>query len=143
MLISDYERFRQEINADQGHAWVSFFQLILDRTKPIPSFWSRKLKYEPHKSFIFQNKLIPWFLSKVWNKNEHFRLVFAKMLVFLPKTGLLNASTGVGCRSTFSIVGAQLCLPALYCRHLPSSEKNFLLDECYEIFLNFFRYKSR
>jgi hypothetical protein len=110
MQISDYERFRQEINADQGHAWVSFFQLVLDRTKPIPLF-CRKLNYEPHISFIFQNKLTPWYLNKVWNGNEHFRLVFAKILVFMPKTGFLNASTGVGCRSTFSIVGAQLCLP--------------------------------
>jgi hypothetical protein len=120
MLISALERFRQEINADQRQG--CFFQLVLDRTKPKPisSFWRRKLKYpcqsvfpenEPHKSFIFQNKLIPWFLSKVWNEKEHFRLVFAKMLVFMPKTGFLNASTGVGCRSTFSIVGAQLCLP--------------------------------
>ncbi len=114
MLIYEIERFREGIRD------MIRFQLVLDRSKPKTLVWRWKLKYpcqsvfpenEPHKSFIFQNKLIPWFLSKVWNENEHFRLVFAKMLVFMPKTGFLNVSTGVGCRSTFSIVGAQLCLP--------------------------------
>jgi hypothetical protein len=61
------------------------------------------------------DKLIPMFLSRIWNENYHFKLQ-PKMLVFMPKTG-------VDCRSSFSIVGAQLCL---------FSEKNFLLDECYE-----------
>jgi hypothetical protein len=36
MLISHYRRFRQEIKADQEHGCL--FQLVLDRTKPIPSF---------------------------------------------------------------------------------------------------------
>jgi hypothetical protein len=31
-------------------------------------------------------------LSKVWNENKHFRLVFTKMLVLMPKTGFINAS---------------------------------------------------
>jgi len=34
----------------------------------------------------------PWFLSKVWNENEQFRLVFTKMLVLMPQTGFLNAT---------------------------------------------------
>ncbi len=32
-------------------------------------------------------------LSKVWNVNERFRLVFTKTLVFMPKTGSINAGT--------------------------------------------------
>jgi hypothetical protein len=32
-------------------------------------------------------------LSKVWNENERFRLVFTKMLVFVPKTGSLHTGT--------------------------------------------------
>ncbi len=32
-------------------------------------------------------------LSKVWNANERFRLVFTKTLVFMPKTGSINAGT--------------------------------------------------
>jgi hypothetical protein len=34
-------------------------------------------------------------LSKVWNEEEHFRLVFTKMLVFVPKTGSLHTGTEV------------------------------------------------
>jgi hypothetical protein len=110
MLISVNERFLQEINADQ---------LVLNRTKPKPSFWKRKLKYpcqsvftenEPHKSFIFQNKLTPWFLSKVWNGNENFRLVFTKMLVFMSKTGFIMPAPVSVVAFLFSIVGAQLCI---------------------------------
>ncbi len=45
MLISDNERFRQEINADQRHSSFSaHFQLVLDRTKPLVRFWRRKWK---------------------------------------------------------------------------------------------------
>jgi hypothetical protein len=33
-------------------------------------------------------------LSKVWNENERFSLVFTKMLVFVPKTGSLHTGTG-------------------------------------------------
>jgi hypothetical protein len=32
-------------------------------------------------------------LSKVWNENERFSLVFTKMLVFVPKTGSLHTGT--------------------------------------------------
>jgi hypothetical protein len=42
MLISENERFGQEINADQRHgSFSAHFQLVLDRTKPKRSFWRR------------------------------------------------------------------------------------------------------
>ncbi len=62
MLISENEGFHHEINADQRHSSFSaHFQLVLDRTKPVPSFWRRKWKLPCHsvftenevKSFIF------------------------------------------------------------------------------------------
>jgi hypothetical protein len=57
MLISENERFRQEINTDQRHSSFSaHFQLVLDRTKPIPSFWRRKWKL-PCQSVFNENKL--------------------------------------------------------------------------------------
>jgi hypothetical protein len=38
-LISENDRFRNEINADQRHgSFSAHFRLVLDRTKPIPSF---------------------------------------------------------------------------------------------------------
>ncbi len=33
-------------------------------------------------------------LSKVWNENERFKLVFTKLLVFTAKTGSTNSGTG-------------------------------------------------
>jgi hypothetical protein len=45
---------------------------------------------------LFQNKLLLMSLSKVWNENERFRLVFTKMLVFVPKTGSLHTGTVLG-----------------------------------------------
>jgi hypothetical protein len=38
-------------------------------------------------SNLFQNKLKLMSLSKVWNENERFKLVFTKLLVFTAKTG--------------------------------------------------------
>jgi hypothetical protein len=38
-------------------------------------------------------------LSKVWNENERFSLVFTKMLVFVPKTGSLHTGTGYAGRA--------------------------------------------
>ncbi len=68
MLISENERFRQEINADQRHSSFSghFFQHVLDRTKPIPSFWRRKWKTTLPECFhgkqAIQSQLNTW-----WN----------------------------------------------------------------------------
>jgi hypothetical protein len=76
MLFSKNERFGQDINADQRD-WL----------------FSTPQK----KSYLFQNKLLPMSLHKVWKENERFRLVFRKMLdllVFMPKTRFMNASTG-------------------------------------------------
>jgi hypothetical protein len=52
--------------------------------------------FENHPQLdLFQNKLLPMSLSKVWNENERFRLVFTKMLVFVPKTGSLHTGKGL------------------------------------------------
>jgi hypothetical protein len=47
MLISENERFCQEINADQRHvSFSAHFQLVLDRTKPIyPRFGGENENY--------------------------------------------------------------------------------------------------
>jgi hypothetical protein len=45
-------------------------------------------------SNLFQNKLKLMSLSKVWNENERFKLVFTKLLVFTAKTGSINSGTG-------------------------------------------------
>jgi hypothetical protein len=94
MLFSENKRFGQEINADKLHLLFTVnFQLVLGRTKPIPLFWRRKLtlpcqsvftENEPPNSYLFQNKLLPMSLSKVWNEYECLRLIFTKMLVFMP-----------------------------------------------------------
>ncbi len=42
-LVSENDSFHKEINADQRHGWFwAHFQLVLDCTKPIRSFWRRK-----------------------------------------------------------------------------------------------------
>jgi hypothetical protein len=62
MLISVNERFQQEINADQRHTRVVFrsfpahFQIVLDRTKPIPHFG--------HFGGENSNTLSEWFQRK-------------------------------------------------------------------------------
>ncbi len=108
-----------------SETWVSFsaqFQLVLNRTKQYPRFGGENSNYrfqsvftenEPLKSVFFHNKLTPWFLSKVWNGNERFRLVFTEMLVFMSKTGFIMPAPVSAVVYLFSIVGAQLCL---YCR---------------------------
>jgi hypothetical protein len=56
MLISENERFRQEINADQRH-WLfsAHFSLFLSHTKPIRLFWKRKRKL-PLRTVFSENK---------------------------------------------------------------------------------------
>ncbi len=45
MIVSENDRFHKEINQDQRHGtFWAHFQLVLDRTKPICSFWRRKWK---------------------------------------------------------------------------------------------------
>ena len=56
MLISENERFRQEINADQRHwSFSAHFSLVLGHTKPIRSFWKRKWKL-PLRTVFSENK---------------------------------------------------------------------------------------
>ncbi len=44
-MVSENDGFHKEINADQRHwSFSAHFQLVLDRTKPIRSFWRRKWK---------------------------------------------------------------------------------------------------
>ncbi len=65
MLISENERFRQEINADQRHSLFSaHYQLVLDRTKPIPLFRRRKWKL-PCQSVFTENK-VKIFMSSLY-----------------------------------------------------------------------------
>jgi hypothetical protein len=40
-------------------------------------------------------------LNKVWNENERFRLVFSKMLVFMPKTGFITVVLWVAVSTLF------------------------------------------
>ena len=44
---------------------------------------------------LVQNKLIPPSLGTDWIENERFELVFAKTIIFMPKTGSINSGTGV------------------------------------------------
>ncbi len=63
MLISENERFCQKINADQRQSSFSaHFQLVLDRTKPIPSFWRRKWKL-PCQSVFTENEIKSFMFS--------------------------------------------------------------------------------
>ncbi len=42
-IVSENDRFHQELNPDQRHgSFWAHFQLVLDRTKSICSFWRRK-----------------------------------------------------------------------------------------------------
>jgi hypothetical protein len=44
-IVSENDRFHKEINADQRHgSFWAHFQVVLDCTKPICSFWRRKWK---------------------------------------------------------------------------------------------------
>jgi hypothetical protein len=75
MLISENQRFRQEINADQRHgSFSAHFSLVLDHTKLIRSFWQRKLKL-PLRTVFSENKLV----------REHSARIF-KRVVFSLKT---------------------------------------------------------
>jgi hypothetical protein len=59
MLISENERFRQEIHADQRHCSFSAqFQLVLDRTKPIRSFGGENENY-PARVFSLKTSYTP------------------------------------------------------------------------------------
>ncbi len=42
---------------------------------------------------LVQNKLIPTSLGTDWIENESFELVFAKTIIFMPKTGSINSDT--------------------------------------------------
>jgi hypothetical protein len=44
-------------------------------------------------SDLVQNKLIPTSLGTDWIENERFELVFAKTIIFMPKTGSINSDT--------------------------------------------------
>jgi hypothetical protein len=43
--------------------------------------------------YLIQNKLIPTSLGADWTENEHFELVFAKTIIFMPKTRSINSGT--------------------------------------------------
>ncbi len=99
MLIYENEHFRQEINTDQKP--MGRFQLIFRaRFRPHQTnnlIWDEKIKTtmpecfhrkRVHKSYLFQNKLILLSTSRVWNKNERFRLVFTKCWLSCPKKSL-------------------------------------------------------
>ena len=52
------------------------------------------LKTTPQSDLV-QNKLIPTSLGTDLIENERFELVFAKTIIFVPKTGSINSGTGI------------------------------------------------
>jgi hypothetical protein len=60
----------------------------------IPCFYAGLyLKLNPNTNLQYKLKMRS--LSTVWNENEHFWLVFMKMLVFVPKPRSLHTGTGL------------------------------------------------
>jgi hypothetical protein len=53
---------------------------------------SQYLKTTPNSDLV-QNKLIPTSLGTDLIENERFELVFAKTIIFMPKTGSINSGT--------------------------------------------------
>ncbi len=54
--------------------------------------------------YLIQNKLIPTSLGTDWTENERFELVFAKTIIFMPKTRSINSGTGEQCTVVFAFI---------------------------------------